>query len=80
MLNVTGSDRYFVLIENPEIKTEGGERTTFGRLREAINRGDKVVSVTGRLEGWAGRWPNFLKELPRKPRRIMVASFQTAEE
>jgi len=80
VLNVKGSDRYFVLIENPQIKTESGERTSFGRLRESIDRGDKVVSVTGRVEGWAGRWPNFLKELPRKPRKIMVASFQTAEE
>ena len=29
-----------------------------------------VVSVTGRLDGWVGRWPNMLRKRPATPRRI----------
>ncbi len=79
-LNVTGSNRSFVLVENPGNKSKDGAKTAFQRLREAISRGEKMVNVTGRLEGWAGRWPGVLRKQPPKPRRIMVTSFQFTGE
>ncbi|MCH7686780.1 MAG: hypothetical protein IH899_08885 [Planctomycetes bacterium] len=75
-LNVTGTNRRFVLIENPDHKSKAGEQTAFERLQEAISRDDSLVSVTGRLEGWKGRWPGVLSKKPSKPRRIMVTSFE----
>ena len=79
-LNVTGTNRRFVLIENPENKSKAGEKTAFERLREAINRGDSLVNVTGRLDGWNGRWPGVLSKKPAKPRRIMVTRFEITKQ
>ena len=77
-LQVTGADAYFVLVDDPDAKAAGGDKTPYRRLREALDRGEKVVSVTGRLAGWSGHFPVFLKTLPEKPRRIIVKEFQTA--
>jgi hypothetical protein len=78
-LVVTGSDEYFVLRENPGAKPREGEKTVYQRLIEALDRGEKVVSVTGRVEGWKGHFPPFLKSLPKKPRVILVKDFRTQE-
>jgi hypothetical protein len=78
-LRVTGSDQFFVLAEDPEAKPQAGAPTAFSRLREALDRGEKVVSVTGRVEGWSGHFPGFLKDLPKKPRTLRVKEFQTAK-
>jgi hypothetical protein len=75
VLRVAGADAYFVLDENPE----GESKAAFGDLKVALNRGDHVVSVTGRLDGWAGRWPDVLRKLPPNPRRILVTSFDIAK-
>jgi hypothetical protein len=75
-LNVTGTNRRFVLIENPDNKSNGAKKTALERLQEAISRGDSLVSVTGRLDGWRGRWPDVLRKKPSKPRRIVVTSFE----
>jgi hypothetical protein len=69
-LKVAGSDQYFVLA--------GGENASLLELRRAVERGDKVVSVTGLLEGWGGNFTQFLKTVPGKPRRILVSGFETA--
>ena len=34
---------------------------------DALVKGDKVLSVTGRVEGWSGRWPDVLRKLPGEP-------------
>jgi hypothetical protein len=72
-LKVRGAKDYFVLAQMP------GEEAAFGRLREALDRGQKVVSVSGRLKGWSGHFPDFLGSLPEKPRVILVTEFQTAK-
>jgi hypothetical protein len=77
-LKVTGSDQYFVLAEAPGAKPANGSSTPFTRLKEALKQGKKVVSVTGRVDGWKGNWTQFLKKLPDKPRRLLVADFKTA--
>jgi hypothetical protein len=78
LLKVAGSDESFVLKESPGDRPRGGAATPFRRLREALDRGEKVVSVTGRLDGWTGHFPPFLKTLPAKPRVILVKDFRTA--
>ncbi len=79
-LNVTGTNRSFVLIENPDNKSKEGKKTAFERLQEVISSGDSLVSVTGRLENWNGRWPGVLSKKPSKPRRIMVTSFEITKK
>ena len=80
VLNVKGSDRQFVLIGDSEKPTRDGTKTAFRKLMESMGRGDKVVSVTGRVEGWNGGWPAVLRKLPAKPRRIVVTGFQIEKE
>ena len=76
ILKVTGSDAHFVLGKHPDDK----HQAAFDELRSALERGDKVVSVSGRVDGWAGHWPDVLRKLPPKPRRILVTEFETAKE
>jgi hypothetical protein len=45
----------------------------------ALERGEKVVSVTGRVEGWKGNLTQFSKALPSGPRRLLVKDFQIAK-
>src|SRR5262249_62136850 len=78
VLKVTGSDDSFVLKENPVAKP--GERTAFVLLREALERGELPASVTGRVEGWKGHFPPFLKTPPPKPRVILVHDFEPAKK
>jgi hypothetical protein len=72
VLKVNGSDQVFVLKEAPDAKAP------FQRLHAALDQGEKVASVTGRVEGWKGHFPPFLKTLPKKPRVILVQEFRTA--
>jgi hypothetical protein len=67
-LRVKGSDQHFVL--------KAGDKAAFTRLSDAAGRGEKGVSVTGRVEDWAGHFPPFLKTLPKKPRVILVKEFE----
>ena len=62
----------FVLAQNPEADF----KNAFDELKAALARGEKVTSVSGRLDGWSGRWPEMLKKLPAKPRRILVTRFE----
>ena len=78
ILKVTGSDDYFILKEDPKAKT--GDKTAFARLREAVERGQKLESVTGRVEGWSGHFPVFLKALPKKPRVLLVKDFEPVKK
>ena len=77
-LKVTGSDQFFLL----GAETEGGtreEKEAYQRLKDALERGEKVLSVTGRVEGWKGNLTQFSKLLPPKPRTFLVKDFQTAK-
>lgn len=76
ILRVSGSDDYFVLDADPE----EGQKVKFDQLRAAQVQGEKIVSVTGRLDGWSGRWPQMLRQLPPKPRKILVSEFEFVEE
>ena len=70
-LKVKGSEQLFVLKE--------GDKKALAKLRDAAERGQKNVSVTGRVEDWKGHFPPFLKTLPKKPRTIVVKEFELAK-
>jgi hypothetical protein len=76
VLRVPGTDQHFVLLDDPKPKTGPGGKTPLERLRQALDRGEQVRSVTGRLEGWSGHFPGFLKTLPERPRVIQIHEFQ----
>jgi hypothetical protein len=73
VVKVAGSDTSFVLKEDPKARADG--KTPFTLLREAAQRGQKRVMVTGRVVDWHGHFPPFLKSLPKKPRVILVKDF-----
>ena len=79
-LKVSGTNQYFVLAEDTKATRKPNEKTPFARLQEALGRGDKVLSVTGRVEGWGGHFPDFLKTLPKKPLVILVKEFEVAKQ
>lgn len=76
VLVVAGSDAYFVLGKH----TDDEHKAAFDQMRSALDRGEKVASVSGRIDGWAGLWPDVLRQPPPKPRRILVTAFETAED
>src|SRR5437016_5230665 len=63
LLNVSGTTQKFVL---KEANLKDGAKT-FQRLREALASGTTVVSVTGRVDGWSGRFPVVLGALAQRP-------------
>jgi len=79
VLKVPGTDQFFVLKEDTKSTVKPGTKTVFHQVFEAVERGEKVVSVTGELEGWQGNLTQFSKQLPAKPRAILVRDFQTAK-
>jgi hypothetical protein len=94
LLKVSGATQEFALGEDPKAKPKEGAKTPFQRLREALANGEKVASVTGRVDGWNGRWPEVLKKLSEeagkdsekseKPTagrpRLFVTDFETVKK
>jgi len=95
LLKATGATPRFTLGEDPNTEPIEGAKPPFRRLREALAKGEKVTSVTGRVHGWSGPWPEVLRALPgepasaseksdepaaTKPPLLIVTDFQTAEK
>ena len=78
VLKVSGTGQELLLSEEPIAK--GGLQ----RLREAVARGDKVSTVTGRVPGWTGRFPLVLaawaKASDSQKRRLMVVDFKVEKK
>jgi hypothetical protein len=85
----------FALGDDPKAEPTEGTKTPFRRLCEALAKGVKVLSVTGRVHGWSGPWPAVLRALSggpaedseksdetaaTKPPLLIVTDFQTAQE
>src|SRR5436305_15211839 len=81
VFQVSGSPQKFVLKEAP---SKDGAPTPLRRLREALSGGAKVVSVTGRVDGWNGRFPVVLRALneqpPETPTGLTVLEFETSKK
>jgi hypothetical protein len=78
VLKVSGTGQELVLSEEPTAK--GG----LERLREAVARGDKVSTVTGRVPGWTGRFPDVLPAWAKAPdsqkRKLAVLDFEVEKK
>jgi hypothetical protein len=77
-LKVSGTGQELVLGEEPDAK--GGLQ----RLREAVARGDKVSTVTGRVPGWTGSFPRVLaawaKASDAQKRKLAVVDFEVEKK
>jgi hypothetical protein len=95
LLKVSGGEQQFLLGDDPKSKPKEGEKTPYQRLTEALAKGKKIASVTGRVEGWSGRWPVVLRELAgesekdvkeadkaatKMPTLLIVKDFEIAEK
>ena len=93
LLKVTGAEQQFLLGDDPKAKPKEGENTPYQRLTEALAKGKKIASVTGRVQGWSGRWPTVLGELAKEtekngteagvakqPTLLIVKDFEVAEK
>ncbi len=78
VLRVAGSKESFVLKEDG--KARSGNKAVYARLREAVEASGKPLSVTGRVDGWKGHFPAFLKTLPKKPRVLLVKAFEPVKK
>jgi hypothetical protein len=81
LLKVSGSTQEF-LLKDAAAKSAGA--TPLQRLRAAAASGAKVASVSGRVEGWTGRFPDVLKALaqlpPDAPMVLVVADFEMSKK
>jgi hypothetical protein len=76
VLKVSGTPQEFVLREGPA-------KAAWQRLRDALARGQKAASVTGRVEGWSGRFPDVLRALAKTqgtPAVLVVTDCDSAKE
>lgn len=78
-LTVPGASDPFFLTVDAKADSDNGETSKFEQLKSALQRGDRVFRVTGRLEGWKGKWTQFLNQPRPKQHRLMVIDFQTAQ-
>jgi hypothetical protein len=78
VFRVSGTGQELLLSEEPTAK-DGLQR-----LREAVARGDKVSTVTGRVPGWRGRFPDVLRAWAKAPdvqkRKLAVVSFEVEKK
>jgi hypothetical protein len=81
LLKVSGTTQQFLL---KEVDPKGGAKSALQRLRAAVDSGAKVVSVTGRVDGWSGRFPLVLRALakrpPDEPVVLFVTDFETTQK
>ena len=66
LVKATGTEQRFLLGDDPKAKPKEVEKTPYQRLTEALAKGKKIANVTGRVQGWSGRWPEVLRELAEK--------------
>ena len=78
VLKVSSTGQEFLLSEEPTAK-DGLQR-----LREAVARGDKVSTVTGRVPGWTGLFPKVLAAWAKAPdtqkRKLAVVDFKVEKK
>jgi hypothetical protein len=81
VLRVSGTSQEFVLGELPPAKGDPkANPAMLQKLRDALVNGDKVANVTGRVQGWSGRFPVVLKALHEVPANTRPVLFVTRFE
>jgi hypothetical protein len=87
-LKVAGTGQEFLL--GAGTASETGAENPLQRLRAALAKGENVVSVTGRVQGWKGLFPDVLRVLAeqrpgggdpgaRQPPTLIVTRFQIGD-
>jgi hypothetical protein len=71
LLKVTGTTQQMVL---------SGEPAVVKQLRAAAAGGPGTVTVTGRVQGWAGHFPKFLGKPMPAPPTLLVTELQTGKK
>jgi hypothetical protein len=62
LLKVKGTAQQFVLGEYSGAKATDGKKVAFQRFRESLGKREgQLVTVTGYVNGWTGRFPDVLK-------------------
>jgi hypothetical protein len=80
VLKINGTKQQFVLSDDPNAKPPADKKTAFQRLQEALKKGEKIATVTGRVQGWKGVWPAVLKELAKADKTVLVVTdFEVAK-
>jgi hypothetical protein len=79
VLKVTGSEKRFVLENDPGIKLDDGQRSPLEQLRSTEDA-SQTVRVTGTVVGWKGRWPAVLNKPPADPATIRVTHVEVIKE
>jgi hypothetical protein len=78
VLKVSGTGQELVLTEEPTAKN------ALKRLRKAVEHGDKVRTITGRVPGWNGRFPEVLAAWAKAPntqkRQLAVMDFEVEKK
>ncbi|HTU22178.1 MAG TPA: hypothetical protein VMG10_29335 [Gemmataceae bacterium] len=78
IFKVSGTGQELVLSEEPTAK--GGLQ----RLRDAVARGDRVSTITGRVPGWNGVFPAVLAAWAKLPdaqkRKLTVVDFKVEKK
>src|SRR5262249_2146101 len=88
VLKLSGAVVQFMLGDDPKAKPKEGEKTACQRLTDALAKGKKIASVTGRVQSWTRRWPLVLEELAKesekksdkKPPLLIVKDFEVAKD
>ena len=80
LLNVSGTDRQFVLASDVAAKPQDPEASQLSELRKSLSDGQHVLRVTGYVDGWVGRWPGVLRKVPGKRPKLMVIGFETESD
>jgi len=75
ILHIGGTDQQFVLVDDVQAKPNPVQAGTLKALLRAVARGEKILSVTGYVDGWVGRWPGVLSRPADKQPRLMVTRF-----
>ena len=73
VLRVTGSQAEFALDRHSDAKYADA----LASLKKMPS--EQLVRLTGVIDDYMGRWPNVLRNKPKKPRRILVTSFEVLE-
>src|SRR5262249_1091074 len=78
VLKVSGTEQELVLSE------EASAKGALQRLRDAMAKGDTVSTVTGRVPGWKGRFPDVLAAWAKAPeaqrRRLEITDFEVEKK
>ena len=76
VLRVDSSEAEFILAPtaDSEQDQQQAEQEQFASLQKVS--GKRLVKVTGIIDDYNGQWPGLLAKKPKKPRRILVSSFE----